>query len=137
LSRRLIELGLAKVGTMTKRPVRAELTMLTPRPVASDTRRAKPPALIVTIKEDYFALLDRLPSKRPAVMVYQADNIPKLVRCCNPRCRSGGLDLSHFIRLKGEHTVQCGGRDRSRRDGQRCDNHWHLTVASQGCRLTR
>jgi hypothetical protein len=122
---------------MKKKPTAAKVPILKPAVKATDTRSVKPPALIVTVEEDFFALLDRLPSRRPAVMIYEADKIPDLVACCNPRCRGGGLDLSHFVRREGEHTIQCDGYEGARRDGQRCDNHWNLTVSSRGRRLTR
>lgn len=115
----------------------SNIPMLQPSLTAMDTRRVKPPSLIVTIEEDFFGLVGKMPNKQPAVMIYESDKIPDLVGCCNPRCRGGGLDLSPVVGRKGEHTFQCNGHQGGRLDGQRCDNHWNVTVSARERRLTR
>lgn len=58
---------------------------------------------------------------------YTLDSIPKRLRCVNPRCQQGGLDLQEIVVFwsNGEHRLPCNGHEGSpagKRLGDPCDN---------------
>lgn len=58
---------------------------------------------------------------------YTLDNIPKRLRCVNPRCQQGGIDLQEIVVFwsNGEHSLTCNGHEGSpagKRRGDPCDN---------------
>lgn len=115
--------------------------MLKPRLTATDTRAVKPakPPALVTVEEDFYALLDRPVRRRTKVMIFRAPDIPDRVRCCNPRCKGGGLDLQRVMYFQGpgDHMLACDGREGATKAAPTCDNHWNVTVMIKGQRVRR
>lgn len=61
------------------------------------------------------------------------DNLTRHVRCLNPRCQEGGLDLQNIIRYSdsGEKTIYCRGHEgtaKGRKVGDPCDNSFKVDL---------
>lgn len=64
---------------------------------------------------------------------YSLADIPRHLRCVNPRCQQGGLDLQQVALFwsSGEYTMHCSGHEGSpggRRKGDPCDNSFIVTI---------
>jgi hypothetical protein len=64
---------------------------------------------------------------------YTKSNVPRYLRCANPRCQQGGLDLQQIVNFwpSGEQTFSCNGHEGSsagRRRGDPCDNSFVVTL---------
>jgi hypothetical protein len=65
---------------------------------------------------------------------YTKSNIPRYLRCANPRCQQGGLDLQQIVNFwpSGEKTFYCNGHEgtpKGRRKGDPCDNSFVVTLS--------
>lgn len=64
---------------------------------------------------------------------YTKGDVPRYLRCANPRCQQGGLDLQQIVTFwpSGEKTFPCSGHEGSpagRRRGDPCDNSFVVTL---------
>lgn len=64
---------------------------------------------------------------------YTKADIPRHLRCANPRCQQGGLDLQQTVNFwpSGERSFPCNGHEgtpKGRRQGDPCDNVFVVTL---------
>jgi hypothetical protein len=64
---------------------------------------------------------------------FTKSNIPRYLKCANPRCQQGGLDLQQIVNFgsAGQTTLYCNGHEGSpagRRKGDPCDNSFIVTL---------
>jgi hypothetical protein len=65
---------------------------------------------------------------------YTKSTVPSHLRCVNPRCRQGGLELQNIIEFfpDGQHEFPCNGHEGTpagRRKGDPCDNRFVVQLA--------
>lgn len=98
----------------------------------SDVRKAFPDILDLQMKvtQDPYGYYRRTPSQ--AESHYTLDSLPPLVRCLNPRCQQGGLEMQHvLLHNSGEHTFYCHGHEgtpKGRVEGDPCDNWFTVSM---------
>lgn len=99
----------------------------------TDRARAFPgvTGLDMTIVQDRWGHYTREPWQRESR--FSLDSVPRHLRCVNPRCQQGGLDLQQIAMFwgNGEHTMYCSGHEGSpagRRKGDPCDNSFVVTI---------
>ena len=62
---------------------------------------------------------------------FTMDNLRPYIRCLNPQCQQGGLELQNLILFwpDGEETFRCNGHEgtpKGRRKGAPCDNYFKI-----------
>jgi hypothetical protein len=65
---------------------------------------------------------------------FTKNTIPSRLRCANPRCQQGGLELQNIVlfSLDGKHEFPCNGHEGTpagRRIGAPCDNRFVVQLA--------
>lgn len=85
----------------------------------------------LTVVQDRFESYTRAVWQRESR--FTKSNIPRYLRCANPRCQQGGLDLQQIVNFwpSGERTFHCDGHEgtpKGRRKGDPCDNSFLVTL---------
>ena len=89
-------------------------------------------AIDITITQDPYG--QYLQHDWQRISRFTKSDIPSHVRCANPRCQQGGLDLQNIVLLSpdGEHEFYCNGHEGTpagRRKGDPCDNRFTVKLA--------
>src|SRR2546426_909576 len=82
-------------------------------------------SLNVKITQDPFGHYTNRPGQN--VSHFTLENLEKHVRCLNPHCQQGGLDLQNIVAFSesGEQTFSCNGHEgtpKGHKVGDACDN---------------
>ena len=85
----------------------------------------------LTVVQDRFGMYTREAWQRESR--FTKGDIPRYLRCANPRCQQGGLDLQQIVNFwpSGEQTFHCNGHEgtpQGRRKGDPCDNSFVVTL---------
>lgn len=88
----------------------------------------------LTVEQDPFQMYSSHTTTR--VRRYTKATVPRWLRCLNPRCQQGGLDLQNFISFwpPGKQTFHCDGHEgtpKGRRKGAPCGNSFVLTLSTE------
>lgn len=64
---------------------------------------------------------------------FTKSNTPRYLKCINPKCQQGGMDLQSFVNFNqsGEYHYHCNGHEGSpkgRRKGDPCDNDFEVVL---------
>lgn len=99
----------------------------------NDRKKAFPELkfLDIEISQDAYGHYDSPPVRRQ--VRFNATNFTAVVRCLNPRCQQGGLELENIIRYweSGEHDFPCNGHEgtpKGRHKGDPCGNSFKVKL---------
>ena len=102
---------------------------------ATDRNRAFPDitSLEFTVTQDPYGYYMHLARRRKDHYTLTSA-IPRHLRCLNPLCQQGGLDLHQIVRFwsSGEHTFDCNGQEgtpKGHPKGDPCGNRFEVILS--------
>lgn len=88
----------------------------------------------ITITQDKFG--NYIQQEHRKTSRFTKENVPAHLRCANPRCQQGGLNLQQIILFhsSGNYSYSCNGHEGSpkgRRKGDPCDNYFEIVLEKE------